>query len=110
MCNLTKDHFQKLRSCGNWILNDHLNTFRYAIVEFLGYGNQETTWMNDIMESNGDKPRQLQIAESQGTTPPVDTVDSSATPAIEWKDRDACRVAVGSDGAEYEGTIKVALL
>ena len=35
---------------------------------------------------------------------------SSPTPAIEWKDRDACRVAVGSDGAEYEGTIKVALL
>ena len=23
-----------------------------------------------------------------------------------WKDRDACRVVIGSDNAEYEGTIK----
>ena len=26
-----------------------------------------------------------------------------------WKDRDACRVVIGSDNAEYEGTIKASV-
>ena len=56
------------------------------------------------METMGDKPRQLQIAQGQGTLPQVEPEE---TP--DWKDRDACRVVIGSDNAEYEGTIKASV-
>jgi len=69
---------------------------RYAVVEFLGYGNQDSQWICDLMESQGDKPRQVQIAEALGST-----VEETKI----WKDRDPCRVTVKE--GEYEGTIKL---
>ena len=56
------------------------------------------------METMGDKPRQLQIAQGQGTLPQVEPEETAV-----WKDRDACRVVIGSDNAEYEGTIKASV-
>ena len=37
---------------------------QYAIVEFLGYGNQETVWTDQLMESAGAKARKAQIDEA----------------------------------------------
>ena len=37
---------------------------QYAIVEFLGYGNRETVWTDQLMESAGAKARKAQIDEA----------------------------------------------
>ena len=39
---------------------------QYAIVEFLGYGNQEPVWTDQLMESAGAKTRKAQIDEALG--------------------------------------------
>ena len=36
---------------------------KYAIVEFLGYGNQEPVWTDQLMDSAGAKARKAQIDE-----------------------------------------------
>lgn len=37
---------------------------KYAIVEFLGYGNQEPVWTDQLMDSAGAKARKAQIDEA----------------------------------------------
>jgi len=33
----------------------------YAVVKFLGYGNDENVWMENLMESLGEEARSVQI-------------------------------------------------
>merc|ERR1711962_1331564 len=40
------------------------NVGSYAVVEFLGYGNQEPIWFQDILPSKGDEARQKQMEEA----------------------------------------------
>ena len=37
----------------------------YVIVEFLGYGNSGSVWLQDLKPSNGDDARKVQIAQSE---------------------------------------------
>ena len=39
---------------------------QYAVVEFIGYGNQECIWLQDLLNSNGEKARQKQNKEAIG--------------------------------------------
>ena len=37
---------------------------QYAVVEFIGYGNQECIWLQDLFKSKGEKARQKQNKEA----------------------------------------------
>ena len=39
---------------------------QYAMVEFLGYGNQEPVWTDQLMQSAGEKARKAQMDEALG--------------------------------------------
>ena len=40
------------------------NVGSYAVVEFLGYGNQQPIWFQDILPSKGDEARQKQMGKA----------------------------------------------
>ena len=50
---------------------------RYAFVEFLGFGNQDSAWISDLMETQGEKSRQMQIAQALGTVVEADVQANS---------------------------------
>ena len=37
---------------------------QYAVVEFIGYANQECIWLQDLLKSNGEEARQKQNKEA----------------------------------------------
>lgn len=94
------------------------DTGHYALVEFLGYGNQDTVWVEDIMISNGDAARKAQIAAALNEAPPIESstpvskvdtngnVAESAKPIKDWKVDDRCRAYCNSEQMELEGTVK----
>ena len=45
---------------------------QYAVVEFVGYGNQEAIWFQDLLKSHGEKARQKQTKEALGEQVPPD--------------------------------------
>jgi hypothetical protein len=40
------------------------NVGSYAVVQFLGYGNEEPIWFKDLLQSKGEEARQKQIKEA----------------------------------------------
>jgi len=102
---------------------------QYAVVQFVGYGNEETLWLKDLLESKGEEARQKQTKEAMGTT----AVDEPDAPSSEgkvnstevvglpqkgsgddatkkneaaiWKLGMFCR-GIFNDGVEYEGIVK----
>ena len=59
---------------------------QYTIVQFIGYGNEESIWVQDLLESGGEGARQKQNKEALGeevvvnghndTTVPTDETDA----------------------------------
>ena len=59
---------------------------QYTIVQFIGYGNEESIWVQDLLESGGEEARQKQNKEALGeevlvnghndTTAPTDETDA----------------------------------
>ena len=59
---------------------------QYTIVQFLGYGNEESIWVQDLLQSAGEGARQKQTKEALGeevvvnghndTTDPTDETDA----------------------------------
>ena len=47
---------------------------QYAVVQFIGYGNEETIWLQELMKSAGEEARQKQTKEALGEVP-VDTIE-----------------------------------
>ena len=103
------------------------NDGQYAVVEFIGYGNQECLWLQDLLESNGEDARQKQNKEANGeiivngqdlpdakvTTvvleheqPRQDTIEKSDNNPPTWQEGKFCRGIFKQDGLEYEGIIK----
>ena len=39
---------------------------QYTIVQFIGYGNEESIWVQDLLESGGEEARQKQTKEALG--------------------------------------------
>ena len=75
---------------------------KYAIVEFIGYGNQETVWFEDLMASSGESARMKQIAEAGADSSSSSPERSSPTV---WKAGDRCRAIFSEDHLEYEGVL-----
>ena len=95
----------------------------YAVVEFLGYGNSDSVWLEELTASDGEKARQQQIAESQGVengtqevaveqiTPQETSNEVSKETGAKvkgWKVEDRCRTFSTEHNQELEGTIKKA--
>lgn len=53
---------------------------KYASVEFLGFGNEQTVWLTDIKVSKGEDEVQKQIKLAKGET--EDAVDSSSSTVV----------------------------
>lgn len=78
---------------------------KYAIVQFLGYGNEDSVWMDELMISRGAEARAHQEKEAGvGDVPPVEPPTSPAL-TKEWKQNARCRAICKTFGQEYEGTI-----
>jgi len=60
---------------------------QYAVVEFIGYGNQECIWLQDLLLSNGEKSRQKQKTEANGEVlvNGQDVPDTQITAVVENK-------------------------
>ena len=47
----------------------------YAVVQFIGYGNEEPFWFQDLLESKGEEAREKQRKEALGEeNVPVDNL------------------------------------
>ena len=84
---------------------------QYAVVEFVGYGNQEAIWFQDLLKSHGEKARQKQTKEALGEQVPPDNdqeplKDSTKNGNPAWEIGMFCRGIYQADGLEYEGVIK----
>ena len=98
---------------------------KYATIKFLGYGNEESVWFQDILASRGEEARAQQIKDAAAAgvdlevpkenEMAVDEIDSSAIASIpqnnvndskNWKVGDDCRAIFEADGIEYEGRIE----
>ena len=69
---------------------------KYCLVEFVGYGNQENIWIDDIIPSMGEDARKAQIAASGST------MQEEAT---KFEVGDFCRAVYPEDEVEYEGKV-----
>jgi hypothetical protein len=90
---------------------------QYTVVKFIGYGNEDTVWLKDLLESKGEEARQKQTKESIGETSvneqvvpeakidSIDVVDNKSEVAP-WKVGMFCRAIFQEDGLEYEGTVQ----
>ena len=97
---------------------------KYATIKFLGYGNEESVWFQDILASRGEEARAQQIKDA-GVDPEVPTENEMAVDEIDsaaiasspqengsinglknWKVGDNCRAIFETDGIEYEGKIE----
>ena len=58
----------------------------YAVVQFIGYDNEETIWLQNLLESKGDEARQKQTKESKGTI-----AINGQEAKKKWKIGDHCR-------------------
>jgi len=77
----------------------------YAVVQFIGYGNEEPFWFQDLLESKGEEAREKQRKEALGEeNVPVDNLIDieEETPKEGW----FCRGVYTEDGLEYEGVVK----
>jgi len=104
---------------------------KYTLVQFIGYGNEESIWLDDLLPSAGPEAAQRQIQEMLGEgatdannndqevettveTPIVDDATSAQLApsasteqkAIDWKVGMFCRAIFSEDGLEYEGELK----
>lgn len=43
---------------------------QYAIVQFIGYGNEDSVWVQDLLKSGGEEARQKQTREALGEVVP----------------------------------------
>ena len=43
------------------IIDKTVDDHQYASVQFLGYGNEESVWLLDLMESKGEEWREWQM-------------------------------------------------
>ena len=97
---------------------DNSDDGKYALVKFVGYGNSETVWLKDLMESKGDGARKQQTKDALGETSDIgqdapasetkveSTEVSDATKEKDWKIGMYCRAIYQEDGLEYEGIVK----
>jgi len=100
----------------------------YAIVEFVGYGNEDTAWLTDLKPSSGPlavkeqkKAAGVDVEEEKEVPPEAAKEDAKApepqpdppVPAAEepvpspqgWEVNEYCRAVYSEDGMEYEGRI-----
>ena len=59
---------------------------QYAVVQFIGYDNEEAIWLQNLLESKGDQARQKQTQESKGTI----AIDGQETKK-KWRIGEQCR-------------------
>jgi mRNA-degrading endonuclease RelE of RelBE toxin-antitoxin system len=91
---------------------------QYTIVQFIGYGNEESIWVQDLLESGGEEARQKQTKEALGeevlvnghndTNVPTDEIDAGPIKTNideAWQPGMFCRGVYKEDGLEYEGVI-----
>ena len=93
----------------------------YATVEFVGFGNHETAWFNEMIPSLGEGSRKAQEKEALGETPENPATNEkesngelhspSSSPVedltgITWKENARCRAVYKADGQAYEATLK----
>ena len=93
---------------------------QYANVQFVGYGNEETIWLQDLLESKGEAARQKQTKEALGedavTEAKIESNETTDVPqpqnvsqkpeVVSWKIGMFCRAIFTQDGLEYEGKIE----
>ena len=107
---------------------------KYVIVRFVGYGNEESIWLDDVLPSAGPEAAQRQIQEMNGEIAADDQITPAEEPiqevkvenppivedapavqlapaepeqkAVDWKIGMFCRAIFSEDGLEYEGEIK----
>ena len=70
---------------------------KYGSVKFLGYGNVQTCWLEELSPSRGPQARKEQEEAAAG--------DAGVASKAEWKVGDACRAVFTDDGVEYEADI-----
>jgi len=82
----------------------------YAVVESIGYGNEEPIWFQDLIGSKGEEARDKQRKEaSEEETPTVISEDTKEqSEAVEDGPREGwyCRGIYKEDGLEYEAVVK----
>ena len=76
-------------------IDQHSTGRQFAVIEFVYYGNIQSTWVDELLPSHGEEARQKQ----SGSHPEVNSTSS-------WKVGDNCRVAYSGDGHEYEGIVE----
>lgn len=79
---------------------------KYAIVRFYGYGNCDSAWLEDLMESDGFEARSTQFLESGAAVEEEQPPSKEASVPVEWKVNDRCSIIYSKDGKTYEGTIR----
>ena len=107
---------------------------KYVIVRFVGYGNEESIWLDDVLPSAGPEAAQRQIQEMNGEIATDDQITPAEEPikevkvenppivedapavqlapaepeqkAVDWKIGMFCRAIFSEDGEEYEVEIK----
>jgi len=88
---------------------------QYAVVKFIGYGNEEPIWFQDLLKSKGDEARQIQTKEALGedVKEPVEEtkeiLEEDSKESLEDIQPQAgwfCRGVYKEDGLEYEGIVK----
>jgi len=88
---------------------------QYAVVQFIGYGNEEPIWFQELLKSKGDEARQKQTKEALGEDakePIEESKEALGEDAKESVEEDIpkagwfCRGVYKEDGLEYEGIVK----
>ena len=73
-------------------------TASYAVVDFVGYGNQESVFLANLLPSNGEAERAKQLAEAGVASPPV-------AKTVSFKVGDHVRAIFSEDQVTYEGEL-----
>jgi hypothetical protein len=74
------------------------------LILHLGYGNEETIWLDEMLISAGKEAQEAQIQQSQGPCSPIKE-KPAAELGSDWEVGMECRAVFSVDGMEYEGVI-----
>ncbi len=71
----------------------------YGVVEFVGYKNQETVWVDNLLPSRGERARARQEEDAEGAA------NLEEGGGGEFKAGDPCVALYSADNTLYEGTL-----